>query len=130
MIIGMFCPGYSAQEGAGNTVLIPLAYPQKSNAPKQQHKAVKAEIVSGKMAVSVSGMLASQSNSPALYVEYFLDDQAVYSSKESKALLFELDTAGFADGEHTLTANLWDENGPSAIGMKKISIRNQIQNEK
>jgi len=121
------CAGESA---IGTVVSIPLSYPQKSNAPKQQvQKTGKTPVISGKVQICVSGISAAQAKSDTPYVEYFLDDQPVYDSRNKKLLCFVLDTAAYPDGEHALTANLWDKNGPSAIGIKKIIVLNQIQHE-
>ena len=114
-----------------NIILISLIYPQESNAAKRPPARTEvASVLLGKVAVTVSGIAITQANSATMYVEYFLDSRLIYNNQNKKSLSFELDTANYADGEHTLTANLWDINGPSAIGIKKIIIKNIVEDEK
>jgi len=114
---------------AMETVKITVVYPQASNAPKRAVKRTeKAAVLRGKVLVSVSGVGQKELKDPNLFVQYFLDNKLVYSTQEQKGgkgpLGFTLDTSLYNDGQHTLTANVWDKEGPSIIGMRKIIIKN------
>jgi len=110
---------------------IRLIYPQKSNAPKRELKRIeKPVIVKGRVPLNVAGIKSSgPKKKDNLYIEYFLDNELVYSSQNKGPLQFILDTRLYADGRHTLVVNLWDKDGPSAIGIKEIIIQNQVKDE-
>lgn len=117
------------------TVSIPLIYPQNSNAPKREpKKQEKPVVLKGEALINIIGISSEQLKSPGLYVEYFLDDDLVYSTQDNKqdktkenSLSFILDTTKYVDGNHKLVVNLWDLNGPSAIGIIEIIIQNESQ---
>ena len=128
-------PGYVyAKENASqNRITVYLLYPQKSNAPKRAPQRIeKPAVLKGDVPVDIAGIEAKQLKSQGVYVEYFLDNDLVYSTEGKdgkKAKIrrshgFVLDTTRYPDGAHTLVVNLWDKNGPSAIGMRKITIKN------
>lgn len=129
---GIFTPALAKE-----ALLIPLAYPQKSNAPKREAKRIeKPVLLNDKVFVNIAEIKPGQSKNPDLYVEYFLDSELIYSTqgkKESnpkkRPLGFTLDTQLYSDGRHILVVNLWDKDGPSAIGIKEIIIQNKVQNE-
>jgi hypothetical protein len=106
-------------------VLVPLRYPQQSNAPKRREAVLEPQIVSGSINVNVSGMLKNAEKSKDLLVEYFLDNKLIHSSRETGSLGFQFDSRAYTDGEHVLVVNLWDETGSSAIGMKRVIIKNE-----
>ncbi|MBI4245417.1 MAG: Ig-like domain-containing protein [Planctomycetes bacterium] len=63
-------------------------------------------------------------------VEYFMDGVLIYKTsgrnlKGTAAFDFELDTTKYKNGLHKITVNFWDQNGPSAIGFKKIIIKHK-----
>lgn len=124
---------YSAQE----SVQISLVYPQQFNKPKRQAgKTEKPPALKGKVFIDVIGINPEQAKSPNSYVEYFLDDELIYSTQNRKESLpdagslgFILNTRLYPDGEHKIVVNLWDKDGPSAIGIRKIIIQNAPLNE-
>lgn len=126
---------YSNEKFSNRTIQIPLAYPQKSNAPKTKIKRTeKPARLKGKVIIEVADIIPSQLKNLHFYVEYFLDNQLIYSTqkqqgKKAKSLRFILDTRLYPNGEHTLVVNLWDKDGPSAIGIRKIIIQNELKNE-
>lgn len=63
--------------------------------------------------------------------EYFLDGQLIYqttgyNSNNPEELTFHylLDTTRFLDGQYKIIVNFWDKDGPSAIGIREIVIKN------
>lgn len=127
---------YSSERPSKNTVQIPLIYPQESNSPKREAKKIeKAPVLNGEVFIDVVGIKPEQLKTLNLYVEYFLDNELIYSTENKqrrtprpKSLRFILDTCVYPEGEHTLVVNLWNKDGPSAIGIRKIIIQNQRQN--
>lgn len=107
------------------TVLVPLRYPQQSNAPKRREAVLESRIVSGLINVNVSGLLKSNEKNKGLFVEYFLDNELIHRSQENGPLGFQFDSRAYANAEYVLTVNLWDQTSPSAIGMKRIIIKNE-----
>src|SRR3989338_1062653 len=119
---------YAEDNSPQETISISLVYPQKTNAPKRELNRIEGPpVVTGDVSVKVVGIRPEQLRNPNLYVEYFLDDNLVYSTEDKKkigqdrlkSLGFILNTRSSPDGLHTLVANLWDKDGPSAIGMRK-----------
>lgn len=134
MLLSIFMNSLEAAQST--TVSISVIYPQSSNAPKRQlSKKDKPVVLKGDVLINITGINSEQLKSPDLYVEYFLDDDLVYSTQDQKqdrtkkvSLSFTLDTTKYADGDHKLVVNLWDTNGPSAIGIREITIQNGTQN--
>lgn len=128
--VGIFTPTF-----AKDTLQISLVYPQESNAPKRERKEIdKPVVLKGEVLVNIVGVRPKQLKKPSIYVEYFLDNELIYSTEnkegnksKSKSLGFTLDTQLYSEGEHTLVVNLWNKDGPSAIGMRKIIIQNQTE---
>lgn len=123
-----------ANESISRAVSVSLTYPQMSNAPKRDSKVIdKVAVVRGDTVVVASGIKPRQLNSGTCYLEFYLDSDLVYSTEagtstgNSTAVLdkFILDTTLYTDGDHTLVVNLWDKNGPSAIGVRRIYIQNE-----
>lgn len=126
----LFAFTHSPAGAEQNLLQIYLLYPQKSNAPKREPRRVeKPAVVRGKVCLDVAGINQQQLNKPQAYVEYFLDEALIYSSQKEESRQFILDTCLYADGRHTIVANLWDKDGPSAIGIREILIQNQDKNE-
>ncbi len=125
----------SLEAAQNTTVSVSLIYPQNTNAPKRQlQKKEKPAVLKGDVLISVAGISTEQLKSPDLYVEYFLDDDLIYSTQDKGqdktkkvSLSFTLDATKYADGDHKLVVNLWDANGPSAIGIREIIIQNEAQ---
>lgn len=121
---------YAKPRSAQNTIYINLVYPQKSNTLKREPlKIEKPPILKGEVFINILGISTEQLNNPNLYVEYFLNNDLVYSTQNKKLsrqnpFSFTLDTTKYADGMHTLVVNLWDKDGPAAIGIRKIIIQN------
>lgn len=124
------------EQSYSDKIYISLVYPQKSNAPKRESKKIeKPLLVKNEVSISVTDIKPEQLKHPELYVEYFLDGDLIFSTQEDKkedkskkrslgSLGFILDTTSYPDGTHTLVANLWDKDGPSAIGIREIIIQN------
>lgn len=113
-----------------DSIYIALIYPQAPNAPKRE--SLKKEpplLLAQKTRIDVSGINPEQLSHPDLYLEYFLDDQLIYSTKEAKTkvLGFIFDPCLYPEGAHTLIVNLWDKDGPSAIGIREIMLKNQAE---
>lgn len=115
-----------------DSVSIDLIYPQKFNAPKRQAKKIEEPaVLSKETLVKASGLKPEQVRKKGVYIEYFLDDQLIFSTRDSKQIGsygFILNTPAYPDGKHTLIANIWDETGPSAIGIRQIIIANKDAN--
>lgn len=134
-ILNIFIFINSLGAAQNTTVSIPLIYPQNSNAPKRElKKQEKPVVLKGEVLINITGISSEQLKSPDLYVEYFLDDDLVYSTQDKNQdktkenlLSFILDTTKYADGNHKLVINLWDLNEPSAIGIREIIIQNEAQ---
>lgn len=119
---------YAAADSA-KTLRIHLMYPQNTNTPKRQAvKIEKPAVLKGEVGINIDGAAAEQLNDPASYVEYYLDNELIYTGKMG-AVEFVLDTGRYTNGEHTIVANLWDSRQPSAIGIRKIIIKNEPGNK-
>lgn len=106
-------------------LLITLLYPQTTNAPKKEVKKKEKPVpVSGKVSIDVTGINPAQLNNTGVFAEYYLDSALVYSSENNKPFGFVLDSALYPNGQHSLTVNLWDKEGTSAIGIREIIIKN------
>lgn len=126
----IFAFTHSSAISQEDSLQIYLAYPQKSNAPKREVRRIeKPAVVQDKVCLGVAGIKPEQLNKSDAYVEYFLDDSLIYSSQKEQSLQFILDTHLYPDGKHTIFANFWDKDGPSAIGIREIIIQNQDKNE-
>jgi len=111
-------------------LLITLLYPQTANAPKKEvKKKEKPVLVKGDISIDITGIRPGQLNNTDVFAEYYLDNTLVYSSENNKPFTFILDSKLYPDGEHTLTVNLWDKEGASAIGIREIIIHNTENNE-
>lgn len=111
---------------ADAVINIPLVYPQNSNAPKREPIKNEQHALKNEVLVDVTGINPAQLKNPNMYIEYFLDYELIYSTQNKKQgnLGFRLDTTKYTDGPHTLTVNLWDRDGSSAIGITNIIIQN------
>ncbi len=133
-LILSFIFAYSVAAANEDSLAVSLVYPQPSNAAKRQAKKSEPPIViKGKILINIVGINPEQLKHPDLYAEYFLDNNLIYSSKNTQSkhnlLTFTFDTGSYPDGKHALIVNLWDTGGPSAIGMRDIIIQNAAKNE-
>lgn len=110
-------------------LLITLLYPQAANAPKKEaKKKEKPALVSGDVPINITGINPAQLNNADVFAEYYLDNTLVYSTENNEAFTFVLDSKLYSNGEHSLTVNLWDKTGTSAIGIREIIIQNLENN--
>lgn len=136
MFLSIFICMNSLEAAQNTAVSISVIYPQNTNAPKRTlNKKEKPAVLKGDVIINVTGINSEQLKSPDLYVEYFLDDELIYSTQDEKqdkikktSLGFILDTTKYENGNHRLVVNLWDAKGPSAIGIREIIIQNEKQN--
>lgn len=128
LILGAFFFICLVEASSQNSVQITISYPQESNTPKRQTKRIdEPVVVKDEVFIDIVGIKLEQLNHPELYAEYFLDNNLIYSTEDKKQspLGFILDTRLYENGRHTLIVNLWDKDGPSAIGIREIIIQNQ-----
>lgn len=136
MFLSIFICMNSLEAAQNTAVSILVIYPQNTNAPKRTlNKKEKPAVLKGDVIINVTGINSEQLKSPDLYVEYFLDDELIYSTQDEKqdkikktSLGFILDTTKYENGNHRMVVNLWDAKGPSAIGIREITIQNETQN--
>lgn len=136
MFLSIFICMNSLEAAQNTAVSISVIYPQNTNVPKRTlNKKEKPADLKGDVIINVTGINSEQLKSPDLYVEYFLDDELIYSTQDEKqdkikktSLGFILDTTKYENGNHRLVVNLWDAKGPSAIGIREIIIQNETQN--
>lgn len=134
-VLSIFILINSLEAAQNTTVSISLIYPQASNAPKREpKKKEKPVVLKDEVLIDVAGISPQQLKSPDLYVEYFLDDNLIFSTQDKAqdktkktSLSFTLDTTKYQDGTHKIVVNLWNTSGPSAIGMRDIVIQNGTQ---
>lgn len=136
MFLSIFICMNSLEAAQNTAVSISVIYPQNTNVPKRTlNKKEKPADLKGDVIINVTGINSEQLKSPDLYVEYFLDDELIYSTQDERqdkikktSLGFILDTTKYENGNHRLVVNLWDAKGPSAIGIREIIIQNETQN--
>lgn len=116
------------------SVQVRLVYPQKANAPKRElPRKEEPAIVSGEVEVEVAGIKQENSDSQAMVLEYFVDDEPIFSAKDDGTsgpkedqTKFILNSALYPNGNHRIVVNLTDGDG-SAIGMRDIIIKNEVK---
>lgn len=117
-----------------NRVDVQLIAPQRFNAPKRKHRQpVKPVVVTGTVKVEIDKAPTAQEVADKRYVvEYFLDDAAVHKTQGSTdagtgkpTFDCSIDTTAYEDGKHKLVINFWDKDGPSAIGVQYVIIKNK-----
>ncbi len=134
IIVGLFLSIfiYSIEVLAQDIIQVSLVYPQQSNAPKREASRIeKPATIKDSILIEITNVKPQQLNNADVYIEYYLDDQLIYTTEnmgqdktKTGSFSFTLDTMLYPDGTHTLVINLWDKNGPSAIGIKQIIIKN------
>jgi len=117
-----------------NRVEVKLIAPQRFNAPKRkQRQPVKPVVVAGTVRVEIGKAPTAQEITDKRYVvEYFLDDAVVHKTQGSidagtgkPTFACTIDTTAYQDGKHKLVVNFWDKDGPSAIGVQYVIIKNK-----
>ncbi|MFH1440583.1 MAG: hypothetical protein ABIH18_00860 [Candidatus Omnitrophota bacterium] len=116
-----------------NVIDIYLVSPQKYNAPMRKLPVISSsKEVSGIVLFRIDKKADQEEVKNNRYlVEYFIDDNLIYKTNgkneikpENPNFNLKLDTVKYSDGQHKLTVNFWDKNGPSSIGMENLLIKN------
>lgn len=124
---------HAQDASATNRVSVQLMEPQQPNAPKRKDPgAVKSITISGPVTIEIGRVpTASEVVKKRYLVEYFLDEVLIYQTNGSvdpatgkPTLGCQWNTTAYPPGKHKLVVNFWDDDGPSAIGIQHVIIKN------
>lgn len=101
-------------------IVINLLYPKANNKLKL-HSPV---VIKGIVKIEVRGIRDKQKKQASYWLEYYLNDDLVFSTKDDNIKEFYLNTVNYPNGSYNLTVNLWDKDSDSAIGIERVQIRN------
>jgi hypothetical protein len=115
------------------TIVVQLVSSGEANAPRRENPPSSKPIaVNGMVQVQVERHPTTRDLETERYsVEFYVDDQLQFQTKGEKepttgqpCFVWTMDSAKFPNGEHKLVINLWDKEGPAAIGIKRLVISN------
>lgn len=113
-------------------ITVKLNFPKKSTAKMTAPKSLeKPQVICGNLIIDINPYPGAIEEDRYL-VQYFLGDQLFYQTTgyneenpDTLSFRYILDTNKFENGSYKLTVNFWDKNGPSAIGIREIVIKNE-----
>lgn len=139
LIILLICSALvCAEQEKTSQIKIPLLYPQKSTAERKTSGVCNKTItVNGLILVKLENVpRLPDADTERYLVEYYTDNKLFYKTnginENNPGILnfnIQLDTNSIENGEYNLVINFWDKKGPSAIGIKKIIIKNKDEND-
>lgn len=141
IIIALFCSfngdSFGLEEPL-DKISVELLPPMRPHArlPKERVD-MRPVVVSGVIPVEIGKTVNEKDVQNQRYlVEYFIDGDLVYETDGSDILgsggssfIWHFDSTGYSNGSHKLVVNFWDKEGPSAIGIVNIIIKNPISIE-